>query len=300
MANLACLDHKAKWVHPVPWVHLVLPAQKVPWVFRVLRVSVVIRVVMVPRVCVGRRVTKVQLVARVREAHEDQQALLEVRDLVVLMELTEWSARPVLLVPQGLADSLEKWDLLVLSVRVAPRVHVVLMALLDLLGLPVNLASLEPPVSKGYQVVMERKGQRVNPDCEVLQGLRVLRAHEVFLVLLELLEKLAKRVQSVFPDLLALLDLPVTKVIRDLSDPEGPLAHLVQWVQLEHAVHVDVPDRRVQWVRQVPQGLQELLEMTVVLDSRELLEDRGPADVLVHAVKLVLLGLTVLMVKLVS
>lgn len=47
----------------------------------------------------------------------------------------------------------------------------------------------------------------------------------------------------------------------------------------------------------MPQALQELLEATVALASRELQDDRVPVDALVRAVNLVLLGLTVLMAK---
>lgn len=71
--------------------------------------------------------------------------------------------------------------------------------------------------------MMGRKVQRVSPGCEVLQDLRVPRVREVSPVLLEPLEKPVKRVQSAFPDLLALLDLLVIKVILDLSDLEAPL-----------------------------------------------------------------------------
>lgn len=297
MENPDCLDRRVIWVRPVPWAQPVPLVQKAPRVLRVPRASAVIRVVTDLRVCVGRQVTKVRVVVRVHEEHEDQQDLLELKDPVVQTEPTEWSVHPVPSDPLGLVDSQERWGLLVLLVKLVALVHVVPMVLLDLLGLPANPASLEPLAFKGCLVVMGPKVQRVSLDCEVLQDLRVHRAHEVFLVLLELLEKPVRRVQSAAPDLLALLDPLVIKAILDLSDLEAPLAHLVQWVLLDHVVHADVPDRRVQWVRQVLQALPELLEVTVALDSQVLRDDRVPVDVLVRAVKQVLQGPTVLMVK---
>lgn len=140
--NPDCPDLRVIWVRLVPWAQPVPLVQKVPPVLRVPRASVVIRVVMVLRVCVARQVTKVQLVVLVHEAHEDQQGLSELKDLVVPMELMEWSVHPVQSALLGLSDNLERWGLLALLVKLAALVYVVLMVLLDLLGLPVSPASL--------------------------------------------------------------------------------------------------------------------------------------------------------------